>query len=250
MRSKLFTSHVARVCAIVNLGAIALGAGHAAASFTKIENPWPGEPSQAKILAHLYGGTFAASGVNFSNGSVTATRVDDTTAGFWHADIDSINAVARFTRNREVFGFLPGVSGGKFMPLFKVTGTGFNVTGNLTSSVNVPNGTTYRFARTGGDGVVSSLPADNGGVDHLVSYAVSGTPLGNAPTFLLFFEDNSGGKSDFDFNDLVVKITTPTAPTATGAATIPLPPAYWMGISGIAVCLAAGALQRLRRTVQ
>ena len=36
-----------------------------------------GELGHADILAGVYGGSFSASGVNFTNGSITAVRVHD-----------------------------------------------------------------------------------------------------------------------------------------------------------------------------
>jgi len=231
---------------------LAFAVARADAGFTKINKPWAGEPSQQQVLAHLYGGTFVASGVDFSNGTVTATRVDDAPAGYWRLKIDSVTTVGRFTRNSETFGLVTGASGGSFKPLFTVKGRNFNVTGSITNNGSnglPPAGSTYRLERSGGDGVALSLPKDNGGVDHLISYIISGSTI-TKPTSLLFFEDNSGGKPDFDFNDLVVKVTTAavTAPPSSTAA-IPVPLAMTMGALGMAMLVAGGVFRRVRQTV-
>jgi hypothetical protein len=228
---------------------LGLGVAPTRAGFTKINKPWAGEASQQQVLTHVFGGTFTASGVNFSSGSVTATRVDDSTAGLWTTGIDSVTAIGRFTRNSETFGVLPGATGGTFKPLFTVTGRGFNVSGSFTNTGSnvLPPGTTYRLARSGGDGLASSLPADNGGVDHLVSYVISGSAI-TKPTFMMFFEDNSGGKADFDFNDLVVKVTSPgVAAPASSTAAVPLPSTLLLGASGLAVLAIGGAIRRWRQ---
>ena len=72
------------------------GAAQAHAGFSTINTVANGEPSLGQILGHEYGGTFAANGVNFSNGSVTATRINDNNDQIWNTHFVSANVVAKF----------------------------------------------------------------------------------------------------------------------------------------------------------
>src|SRR5829696_2712749 len=58
-------------------------AAPARAGFSSISTPPTREQDQAQILSHAYGGTFTPSGNNFTNGTITAVRVDDSADQTW-----------------------------------------------------------------------------------------------------------------------------------------------------------------------
>ena len=219
------------------------GAPLAKADFTEVAT----DPTQ--VFDHAYGGTFKQDGLNFSNGDVTAARVDDGQDQIWHqADaIVGARAIASFAFLRQSFGFYGGTSGGTFTPLFDVTGTGFNVGGE---SGALPMTNDYRVARGGEGDAFSSRSSDNrDGRDHLITYAVTGLPHqpSNVSTWMLFWEDVPAPAADFDFNDLVVELKTdPPLGVGTPPVAIPLPPAVWTGLSGLIGLATIGACRRLR----
>jgi len=201
------------------------------------------EATHEQILEHTYGGDFTADGVNFSNGSVTVTRIDDSADQTWTQQASSARAVAAFAKHKQAFGYFQGDSGGSFNKLFEVSGNQFDVDGSVTDSRLDGS---IRFGRNENIGrAFSSLAAENrDGKDHLVSYKVSGPDNLQAPTYLLFWEDKWGKNSDFDFNDLVVEVSTAGQPLL-----IPLPPAAWSGIAGLAMLGLLTASKRARRWI-
>ena len=242
-------SSSSRAKCLTLLGAIALGAviaGPAKAGLTHVgASKTAGEATAEQILSRTYGGTFVPSGNgggDFTNGSVTAARIDDDGGAEqrWNVNVTSARAVAAFSGYNQSFG---QIVGGAYKPLFDVSGRGFDVSGSADLAAGARPAGGFTFARAGDDRVLhervfSSRPADNhGGEDHLVSYRVSGT---GAPgqTYLLFWEDAIGRGSDFDHNDLVVELKT----AGGEALLIPLPSAAWTGLSGL------GALALLRGT--
>jgi hypothetical protein len=215
-------------------GAIAaVGGANAQAGFTQIGATRKTEATQEQILEHTYGGDFVANGTNFSNGSVTATRLDDDNDAVWaKTDISSARTVAAFAKRKQSFGYFGGSSGGEFQKLFDVSGTtGFDVSGSAAGLGSVLDGS-IRFGR--GEKLTkafSSLSSENrDGRDHMITYKVSGLEGQNEPVYLMFWEDKWGKRSDFDFNDLVVE--------AKGVAgqplLIPLPAAAWSGLGSLA----------------
>jgi hypothetical protein len=235
-------------------GLVALGAARADAGFsTVLPTPHASEVNHDGILSHLYGGTFTANGVNYSNGSVTATRIEDTGGGtlnalglgngaddqVWTDGQLSVHAVARFAGYDQSLGYTLGADGsGSVLGLFDVVGMGFNVTGSADVDMT---GQTYRWMRGGGGEMFSS----DDSVDQMVSYLITGT--GGAKTWLLCWEDVRGAGSDRDYNDLVVEVTAhgesilQLPPTA-----VPLPPAVWSGLS----MLLGGGLWTARRKIR
>lgn len=229
------------VLTLVTAIASIIAARPAMASFTTIHGTAPAEDTRSQILSHTYGGSFHASGMNLTNGTVLATRVDDSADQVWHQPITSANAVARFGSYSQSFGSEAGSAGGSFQKLFDVHGYGFNVIGSATG-LNL--GPDFRLAHGGQGGVDSSLNADNAhGADHMVTYQISG--LGDGlRTYLLFFEDGH----DFDFNDLSVQLK---APILSGKSpeprSVPLPAAAWMGFSTFFAAGTVGGARRLRQ---
>lgn len=231
----------------------------AQANLTTVHAPPVGEASQAEIMSHIYGGTFTGLGFNspsYTNGSITATRIDDTTlAGGignnlhlvfgtpglpttdqrWNDGIAVTSAEAKFAAYSQKFGYNDG-SG--YTNLFDVgiTGpSGYDVSGN--ASHQFASGTPWEWMRNGQGGLYSSTDANNSdGIDHMVTYAVSGLPgVGqNEAVWLVFWEDLNGpfasGKSDRDFNDLVVEIDASVSSTINP---VPVPGAFLLGCVGL-----------------
>ncbi len=230
----------------------------AQADFTKIASPFPGELSQAQILDGIYGGTFVNSGVNYSNGAVTAVRMSDSplsgvqgvvndasaTDQVWHDGFIQASAQVRYTiLPGDTFGYFGGASGGSYTKLFDVNGYGFNVSGSTSLDLT---GQTWRWgmSRDGlfGDVTHSSLQADNGGADYLVTYQITGLgDISTEKTWLLFWEDLYNGPIlKGDFNDVVVEVKA----SATGGdnlAAVPAPGAVVLGAIGLSL---VGWLQR------
>lgn len=233
---------------LVVLGACALGvAAPAEAGLTQLgPSKTAGEATPEQILSQTYGGTFVRNGDNFSNGSVTATRIDDAGGAEqrWNVNVTSARAVAAFSGYNQSFG---QIVGGNYKPLFDVSGKGFDASGSASAIGPRPAGG-FTFARAGDatalhDRVFSSRAADNRfGEDHLVSYRVSGN--GPGQTYLLFWEDAIGRGSDFDHNDLVVELK---ADAGGQALLIPLPSAAWTGLSGLAALALLRGASRIRR---
>src|SRR5687768_4021916 len=72
MRWDRFTTSITALLCVLSFAPAAL------AGFTTIGPPHPGEDSHQQILNQVYGGSFSPVGsVNFSNGLITANRVQD-----------------------------------------------------------------------------------------------------------------------------------------------------------------------------
>jgi hypothetical protein len=231
------------------------------AVYTPVNPAIPPEQSTNQILSHIYGGTFVPAGVDYTNGVITAHRVQDnvaaegrgveplnlfdfnnhgnelntgvdTTDQLWTADAVVATAQARYAVYSQAFGYFDGTSGGSYIPIFNVTGDGYNVTG--AGSVGNLGGHIWRWARAGGFFTFTSQNSDNpASIDHMVTYRIDfgggGGNLGSTTvTYLLFWEDkapNDNPPPDYDYNDLVVEIraSVPDVPepaTATGLAAI------------------------------
>ena len=219
--------------AAVSLGVLA--SSNARAGFTTVNAPWKGEDSQAQILSHAYGGNFQANGLDFTNGTVTAVRQDDTTNASFHFDISSIKTISTFS------GWSQGLAYGDVnnpTQLFNVTGKGYNAVGE-TGFIDMPS--SFSLVRTGKGGNWSSDATQNAdGADHLVSYLITGTKA-KGPTYVMFWEDGTKGHGDFDFNDLAVQIS------AGSAVTVPLPAGVWSGLATLAGGLAVTGYRKARR---
>lgn len=231
---------------LVAIAILAVASAPAKAGFTEVHT------HSRAIFKHAYGGPFRRDGLNFSNGEITATRVDDAGDQIWQQSdaIVSARAVAAFSRMHQTFGYFNGTGGGTLNPLFTVTGRNFHVAGETGA---LPMIGKYRLGREGEGRVFSSSPTDNkDGRDHMVTYAITGIPNqpSNVQTWMLFWEDKPARTSDFNFNDLVVELKTdpplsvnaPPPPLA-----IPLPPAGLSGLTGLLGLALAKGIGRLRR---
>jgi hypothetical protein len=212
--------------------ACAVGAATPAiAGFTNVGDPYPGEKSHAEIFGLVYGGTFVADGNNFSNGSLTAERVDDADDILFAASGPTVDsrAIASYADFDQQFGY---IDGGGFNELLDLGGYGTNVTGESSDSIDG----VFKFARNGLEGILaSSDPSDNSdGKDHLVTYVLSGEGI-QSNVLVLFFEDKAN--FDFDYQDLVVEVT------GVDASIIPTPAAFGAGL----VMLGASVLRRRSR---
>ncbi len=171
---KRTTKMLAAIAGLTLLGANVVHAGFTTITPSK-------EPGHASILGDIYGGTFTASGLDFSNGSITATRVDD--------DLDTDTAVTGDPTKLAGFGSLP----------------------------NVPTVIDDKYAITRPGRTFTTDPSDNpDGVDHVITYLLSGATTG----FVLFFEDLPAGKSDFDFNDIAVSTVPLPGALASGLVSL------------------------------
>ncbi|MCZ6834400.1 MAG: hypothetical protein O7G85_01370 [Planctomycetota bacterium] len=215
--------------------------GSAQAGFTTVVAPTAaGEIGHAAIFDGVYGGSFSASGLNFTNGSITATRIHDFDSGgghsgslnllassdvgandqVWHDGIANLQAVARYAGYSQDFGYYQGSDN---------PGTGFT-SGTLLSLVTNPflgEGPTSSPTnivgdwRWGRDGTTtnSSLHSDNvDGLDHMVTYMITGAGLAalgydaDATIWMIFFDDQEWPDTDRDFNDLAVEIVARAIP--------------------------------------
>jgi len=228
----------------------------ARADFTPVHDPRGSELDHLSIFADYYspGTPWHTTGsrvdsrgnvVDFTNGLLSATRVDDWGYGnvldlqapflgqvddqsFTAEDL-SVKGVARFAGYTQEFGYdLEGDAEG-YIKLFKLSGNNMSVNGDVTLSLAPSQ--SFDFLRDGNKGGQwSSDPAANSdGRDHLVTYSVSGLNDGLAH-WMLFWEDLPNG-GDSDYNDLVAEVTT----------VVPEP-----GM-GLTITLAAGVLLCLRR---
>ncbi len=214
------------------IAATCLAAGASAApSFTTINNT-SGEVSQAQLLHAIYGGTWTAIGgsLNFTNGTLTATRAADggMSTGLdvfsgdpalgqddiWSGGLTTITARAKYAADTHAFGWINSGSAPSsgFQSLLSTTSFNSPVTVTLSGS--------FRWALndlTTGQ-MSSSLPSENiGGIDQMATYRMSGAAI-TQPTWLLVWEDRFSG-ADRDFNDSAIELVAVPTPgtTALGA---------------------------------
>lgn len=220
------------------------------ANLTPVLSPPSGEATHAQILDHIYGSGFLPTtqgALSYTNGSVTATRIDDTdTSGnpgsnlhlvfgapglpttdqVWEDGIANVTAEAKFAAFAQEFGY---DTGSGYVKLFdvSVTGpTGFDVSGS--GSVSFPHNLPWDWVRDGtGNRYYSSNASNVDLLDHMVSYQITGASRANETVWLLLWEDlpgSFGPNADRDFNDLAVEIR---------ATVIPVPAAAMLGLLGL-----------------
>lgn len=218
---------LALVAAAALLG-LAAGVRPASAGLTELHaTPYAEEQSQAQILSHTYGGTFVATGNGFSNGVVTASRIDDLSDVAWKGTQVSLTPIASFAGSSETLGLLAGTKGGSYQSLFSVNQFGYQ-TGASTTTLDL-FGKDARFSLTNSATALrsSSMASDNGTGDQSITYKIDGVGTKGDSTYLMFWEDSPLSISDRDYNDLVVqaKFAGNGGPHA-----VPLPPAAAMGL--------------------
>jgi len=229
----------------------------------------PGEATHAQILNHVYGTDpltlvftpftpTANNAASYTNGTITATRIDDKKADgargdnldlltgvrglpvtdqVWEDGISIATAKAKFASFNDGFGYMLGSSAGTFTKLFDVTGSGYGA-GGSAGPFNITGpfrwGQDVRTLQTPIRTYLNSSRKDenhNNDVDHMVTYKITG--LNTSQTvWLLFWEDMSknraGGQEgvtpDQDYNDIVVEIR---------ATIVPAPAAVLLGAVGL-----------------
>lgn len=220
-------------------------AGSAFAGFTKIDGPITDQPSQAQILSQIYGGAFSGNGDTYSNGAVTARRIEDTgsadTDQVWKPGEYTIRSLAKFTSEESRF-----YASNPTHPQLTANGVGYSR--SLPVTINAPEDFNWNAINYYGSSS-TDVSLNDDGKDHFLTYEIQdgGT---SGSKFVLFWEDlpqtRTVTKSDAswsDFNDLVVEVQA--APT--NGAVIPLPPAVYAG--GATLVLLAG-IQTMRSRVR
>src|SRR3954467_1729819 len=134
---------------------VAFGATAANAGLTTVKAPHNGEMGIQQILQNTYGGTFNASGNNFSNGSISATRIDDSVDQEWSAGTYDLNTVAKFSGYTQTLGVMSH-NDNTVHNLFSSSGFGLSGAG---SASNVILGDTFCFTRDGDSGL--NMSEDN-----------------------------------------------------------------------------------------
>ncbi len=242
----MLVSGIGLVRRAVVVVAVIVCAQTARAGFTDVLAAPGSELGHAEILTGIYDGTFRSANVakdgffGFTNDTgINAYRIHDFAGGggpgdpldllgtgssgatdqVWMDGIASIQAVGRYAAFSQTFGSFDGASGGTLEELFAISGSGFVVDGESSSTFTGD----WRWGRGGGGGTWSSLASDNDDDDHMVTYRVEGLANGADATWLLFWEDLPG-LGDQDYNDLVIEVM----------AIVPLPPAVWLGSLGLA----------------
>jgi hypothetical protein len=206
------------------LGTAALFASSANAGLTQTRTaPHNTEAGAAQILSQTYGGSFAASGSGFTNGAITATRVDDSKDNVWIGKV-TLTPVASFALSEEKLSLMHGVSGsGSTQSLFDVNQYGYL----NAASQTINSSDKFRFVLDAPATTLraSSLATDNLTGDQLVTYKINGIGDGKSH-YMLFWEDTPVGTSDRDYNDFVLKATVSGGG---GPVAVPLPPSAYVG---------------------
>jgi hypothetical protein len=210
------------------------------ADLSAVGTPPSGEATIEDLLNNIYGSGFTGgqNDASYTNGTITATRVDDAFDGSpgtnlnvvtgvpgagasdqWWSD-GSIEAVAkaRFAGYDQAFGY---DSGAGPVTLFSVSGDGYAVSGS--GSVNL-TGDTYQWLRTGvEEGPWSSVESQNTDLmDHMITFQITGLNTGWA-TWLLCWEDKTiQTDADWDYNDMVIEVRA-----------VPIPGALLLGLIGL-----------------
>ena len=237
------------VAAVAVAGILAVLAPAAEAGFTAVKQPKrKSEVSHERILERVYGGDFVsdATGLNFSNNSgVTVTRVEDAADESWAGKTLTARTVAASAKGRRTRGYFGTTAGGQVQKLAEKAGRQFSVAGG--AGVTSDGELVFSKGRGRRAQTFSSVASSNrDGMDHLVTYEVKGATAQQASVYLLCWEDRFAGRSDRDYNDLVVEVSAAEAMSRNAVSQpllIPLPPAAWTGLSGM---LGLAVLARLR----
>jgi hypothetical protein len=218
---------------------LAVAGGAAAATTPVAPNPG-GEPSLATpggMLDTIYG---------LGN----LTRMDDSIDQIWGTTGTAhVIALQRWSAYSQTFGYIPGPTGGAFVPLFSESG--FGAASSTATFTLGPSGGTFRWADdpngpAADPGVWSARADENpdNELDHMVTWLVTGNaghPGNRLGAYVIGFEDLWGG-GDQDYNDLVLEVWGVTD----GPPSVPLPGTLLLLLSGVSAAIAI-ALRRHAR---
>lgn len=216
-----------------------------------------GEQTVPQILNTVYGGVFAGSiGTSLTNGTVTATRLNDFMTGpldaganrlqlatavgdsdqIWEDGTVTFVAEARFAGYGQYFGYRNGIAGGAPTASVAITGSGYGVSTATNGPWSVGPGD-FHFLRAGNatftpdanNGDVYSSIADNNAddTDHMIAFKIEGL---SGLRYMLFWEDlplSGGLPGDYDYNDLAMELRVVPLPTGVALAGAGLALAAW-----------------------
>jgi hypothetical protein len=188
--------------------------------YTNVASPPSGEKNHARILGEdIYGGTFTKSGLNYSNGTITANRVydhDDETIftlnlltqtlvsevdQIWTDGTATVTAKAKYASLSQSFGWNGGGTGTTYIPLL----THADIPTQREVDLEIDGDFLWGYHPDGYQWW--SLNGNNSdGKDHFVTYKIEGLG-GSGVTWLIFMEDLPLSQADRDYNDFVVEIT-------------------------------------------
>jgi hypothetical protein len=166
-----------------------------------------------------FGFTGGQNDLSYTNGTITAARLDDDTDQWWNDASITAVAKARFAGYGQSFGYN---SGSGPVALFSISGSDYDVSGS--ASVNL-TGETWQWVRTGEtEGPWSSVESLNSDkTDHMITFLITGLNT-DLTTLLLCWEDKTFQTgSDWDYNDMVIEVQ---------AQTVPVPGAILLGLLG------------------
>ncbi len=246
--------------------AIAMIAAPARADFTPIGTPPGSEPTIDTILNTLYGaGSFT--GVDWSNGTVTATRVHDYVNGgdpispgadnnlllnggndqIWTDGVAAFQGRARFAGYSQMFGIDYGTNGAAGpdgltsgiwdQQLLNVVGSGYDgaLSGTLSAGFNFTPGDRWGWYR---DGTTTNFSAASFnpdarpnyvGSDHMITYEITGLaePEYSGQTVWLLFWDDQ--TSPLTDRDFNDLVVE------VSASVVPVPGALFLGALGLGI---------------
>ena len=173
--------------------------------------PSANDPNHAQLLASALGGSFSASGLNYSNGSIDAIRKRDNgpmmnTDQIWAAGTYKASLVYNTDDGRsKSFGFISGIGGGTYESLLS--------TSSIGSMASVTTDEDFRWAiKLNGGKVLSSRNSSNQGTDMMVSYDLY-NHAGRLIGAMLLFDDKISAPEK-DYADVAVLLTLAPPPQA------------------------------------
>lgn len=246
---------------VTTLSALVLSAGAALAGpadFTVVNEPASNNQTHDKILASMYGGTFNGQNLingatnmkvgggqtttfgAYSNGGITATRVQDRggtglfnlMAGIssgaddqqWSDGVTLLQLTNKFASDTHNFGWVDTASGTEHV-LFDTSAIGNSTIANLS-----PDFKWFLDATPSTGNKLTSTELDNPGAgpfkqnffDQMVAYEITG--VDGLKRYVLFWEDRLNGQAfnDYDYNDAVIEVVVVPLPMASiaGGATL------------------------------
>ena len=232
MQSAVRGLRAAVVAPVIAVLGLALAAGSAwGYGYTNVNAPPVGEASHQEILTDIYGGTWSADGVDFTNGVITAKRVydfdgsdeiihvvmgDETNVDqVWSDGAIYVTAEAKYAEFNQSFGWNGGGSGTTYYPLLTEADVGgpakeINISGDFLWGIQPTPGHSWYGYTWWSKQSLNESPYF--GKDHMVTYLVEGLADVEGTVWLLFWEDYPCG-GDEDFNDFVVQVTAIPEPS-------------------------------------